>query len=113
MKEIPSAKDTIAKRYVQAVIGGVLQMVTFLYALILLRFDIKWFFVSPLLIGLAFLIGNTTSSLSLTLLFGSIAAVPWGCPLPDADAGQSGDSRAPASRRLFRLGTQCHLCGRD
>lgn len=76
VKEIPSAKDTIAKRYVQAVIGGVLQMVTFLYALILLRFDMKWFFMSPLLIGLAFLIGNTTSSLSLTLLFGSIAAVP-------------------------------------
>jgi len=76
VKEIPSAEDTIAKRYVQAVIGGVLQMVTFLYALILLRFDIKWFFMSPLLIGLAFLIGNTTSSLSLTLLFGSIAAVP-------------------------------------
>ena len=70
------SKDTIAKRYVQAVIGGVLQMVTFLYALILLRFDINCFFMSPLLIGLAFLIGNTTSSLSLTLLFGSIAAVP-------------------------------------
>jgi len=76
VKEIPSEKDTIAKRYVQAVIGGVLQMMTLFYALVLLRFDIKLFFISPLLIGLAFLIGNATSSLSLTLLFGSIIAVP-------------------------------------
>ena len=76
VKEIPSNKDTIAKRYIQAVIGGVLQMITFFYALVLLRFDIKLFFVSPLFIGLAFLIGNTTSSLSLTLLFGSIVVLP-------------------------------------
>lgn len=76
VKEIPSEKDTIAKRYVQAVIGGVLQMITLFYALVLLGFDIRLFFISPLTIGLAFLVGNTTSSLSLTLLFGSIVVLP-------------------------------------
>ncbi|MBU0712058.1 hypothetical protein KJ762_10935 [bacterium] len=76
VKVIPSEKDTIPKRYIQAVIGGVLQMMTLFYALVLLRFDMKLFFLSPLLIGLAFLLGNTTSSLSLTLLFGSIIVLP-------------------------------------
>ena len=76
VKEIPSDKDTTTKRYIQAVIGGVLQMITLLYALVLLRFDIRLFFISPLFIGLAFLAGNITSSLSLTLLFGSIVLLP-------------------------------------
>ncbi len=76
VKEIPSEKDTIAKRYSQAVIGGVLQMITLFYALVLMHFDLRYFFASPLIIAFAFIIGSITSSLSLTVLFGSIIAVP-------------------------------------
>jgi len=76
VKEIPSKKDTITKRYSQAVIGGSLQMVTLFYTLVLMRFKIKYFFASPMVIGFAFLIGNITSSLSLTILFGSIVGIP-------------------------------------
>ena len=74
--EIPSEKDTIGKRYNQALIGGVLQMITLLYALILMHFEIRYFFASPLIIAVAFIAGGITSSLSLTMLFVSIVAVP-------------------------------------
>lgn len=74
--EIPSPKDTIAKRYTMAVIGGLLQMVTLFYVLMLMKFDLKYFLASPVIIGFAFLIGNITSTLSLTLLFGSVIGLP-------------------------------------
>jgi hypothetical protein len=76
VKEIPSDKDTIAKRYYQALIAGTLQMITLLYALILMNFDIRYFWVSPLIIAFAFGIGGVTASLSLTILFVSIVIVP-------------------------------------
>lgn len=76
VKDIPSNKDTIAKRYRQAVISGTIHMVTLFYTLVLMRFKMKYFFASPMVIGFAFLIGNITSSLSLTILFGSIVGIP-------------------------------------
>lgn len=74
--EIPSAKDTIKKRYIQAVIGSVLLMATLFYALVLMRFNLLYSFSSTFIIGAAFLFGKITSSLSLTILFGSIIALP-------------------------------------
>ncbi len=76
VKEIPSAKDTVKKRYVQAVIGSLLLMITLFYALVLMRFELVYFFSSTLVIGAAFLFGKITSSLSLTILFGAIVALP-------------------------------------
>jgi len=73
---IPSLKDTTLKRYILAVIGGLIQLITFFYALVLMRFEIKYLFISPLIIGIAFLVGNTTASLSLTIIFASIAVFP-------------------------------------
>jgi len=76
VKEIPSKKDTVAKRYRQAVIGGTIQMATLFYALVMMRFKMKYFYASPMVIGFAFIIGNITSSLSLTIIFGSIVGIP-------------------------------------
>ena len=76
VKEVPSKKDSVAKRYKQAVIGGMIQMVTLFYTLALMRFKMKYFYASSMVIGFAFLIGKITSSLSLTILFGSIVGVP-------------------------------------
>jgi len=73
---IPSLKDTIFKRYILAVIGGLIQMITLFYALVLMRFEIKYLAISPLVIGIAFLVGSTTSSLSLTIIFASVALFP-------------------------------------
>jgi hypothetical protein len=74
--QIPSSKDTIFKRYILAIIGGLIQLITLFYALVLMRFEIKYLAFSPLVIGIAFLVGGTTSSLSLTIIFASVAIFP-------------------------------------
>lgn len=76
VSQIPSPKDTVVKRFVLAVIGGMIQLITLFYALVLMKFGMKYLIISPLVISSAFLIGRITSSLSLTVLFGSIAIIP-------------------------------------
>jgi len=73
---IPSLKDTIIKRYILAVIGGLIQMITLFYTLVLMRFEIEYLVISPLVIGIAFLVGGTTASLSLAIIFAAVAAFP-------------------------------------
>jgi ABC-type phosphate/phosphonate transport system permease subunit len=73
---IPSPKDTILKRYILAVIGGMIQMFTLFYALVLMKFEMKYLAISPLVIGSAFGAGGITSGLSLTIVFASIALIP-------------------------------------
>jgi len=51
-------------------------MATLFYALLMMRFKMKYFYASPMVIGFAFIIGNITSSLSLTIIFGSIVGIP-------------------------------------
>jgi len=74
--QIPSLKDTIFKRYILAVIGGLIQLITLFYALVLMRFEIKYLAISPLVIGIAFLVGGTTAALSLIFIFASVALFP-------------------------------------
>lgn len=76
VKDIPSKKDTVKKRFLIITSTGSLMLITLIYTLILINLSFYLLFIQPAVLILSFLFFGITANLTITIFFTSIAALP-------------------------------------